>query len=144
MRAIQTALADEQPRVAIREALQKALAADDGTRLIGVKKGPRNAKLHHILHPCGGCGLPVPTVVRGTNPAHRRLAACSMNNPVCQCAGVCGSALAHSCEVVQCASVPSAYIDARTHAHSCATQPSPQKQRQCAKASDAVELTSDD
>jgi AAA domain len=59
VRAIQTALAGEQPRDTVREALQKALAADDATRLIGVKKGPRNAKLHHLLHPCSGCGLPV-------------------------------------------------------------------------------------
>ena len=53
-RAIETALAGEQPRDTVREALKKALAADDATRLIGVKKGKRNAKLHHIICPCGG------------------------------------------------------------------------------------------
>ena len=35
------------------------LHADDASRLIGVKKGKRNAKLHNLLHPCSGCGLPV-------------------------------------------------------------------------------------
>ena len=59
VRAIQTALADEQPRAAIREALKKALDADDSTRLIGTQIGPRNAKMHHLLHPCSACGLPV-------------------------------------------------------------------------------------
>ena len=58
-RAIETALAGEQPRDTVREALKKALAADDATRLIGVKKGKRNAKLYHIICPCGGCGMPV-------------------------------------------------------------------------------------
>ena len=58
-RAIETALTGEQPRDTVREALKKALAVDDATRLIGVKKGKRNAKLHHLLHPCSGCGLPV-------------------------------------------------------------------------------------
>jgi hypothetical protein len=58
-RAIETALTGEQPRDTVREALKKALAADDATRLIGVKKGKRNAKLHHLLHPFSGCGLPV-------------------------------------------------------------------------------------
>jgi AAA domain len=57
MRGIETALAGEHPRATIREALRRALSAD--IRLIGVTKGPRNAKLHHILHPCSECGLPV-------------------------------------------------------------------------------------
>jgi hypothetical protein len=60
-RNIETALAGDQPRATVREALKKALAADDATRLIGVKKGPRNAKLHHILYPCSECGSPVLT-----------------------------------------------------------------------------------
>ena len=58
-RAIEIALAGEQPRDTVREALKNALHVDDEKRLIGVKKGKRNAKLHHILHPCGGCGSPV-------------------------------------------------------------------------------------
>jgi hypothetical protein len=43
--------------------------------------------------------------VRGTNHAQRIPPVCSMNNPVCECAGVCGSALAHSsvCAVRECA-----------------------------------------
>jgi hypothetical protein len=58
-RAIETALAGEQPRDTVREALKKALNVGDESRVIGVKKGKRNAKLHHLLHPCSGCGLPV-------------------------------------------------------------------------------------
>ena len=57
--AIETQLKGDHARDTVRAALKKAVDAPDETRRIGVKKGPRNANLHHILHPCSECGLPV-------------------------------------------------------------------------------------
>jgi hypothetical protein len=57
--AIETELTGDHARDTVRAALKKALDAPDETRCIGVRKGPRNANLPHILHPCSGCGLPV-------------------------------------------------------------------------------------
>ncbi len=59
--AIEGALGGEHPRSAVRDALKRLLSACDGPPRVAVKAGRNNAKLHHIVHPCADCGLPVIT-----------------------------------------------------------------------------------
>ena len=105
-RAIETALAGEQPRDTVREALKKALARR--RRHPAHRRQERSAQRQAAPHLCTravDADCRYSTAVRGTNPARQRSAACSMNNPVRECAGVRGSALAHSsvCAVSECA-----------------------------------------